>query len=260
MSETVNKIFLNVNFSVALVFGIVMPAHAEQACLKSVELVKKGVQVGDGSDAEIALYNEAIQICPQMVEAYFNMGLALQKKGDFPGAEAKLREAIKLKDEETFRVGLAGVLLQKGEVSASKEQYERVLEQNPQSVPALQGLAVILEKQQKIPDAIVTLQKAATVDPANYLTFFNLGVLQEKLQQYDAAAVSYKKAVDLNPKHFESKYLLGMMQSRLGNVEEARRSLQAAAEMKPDDIRVHLALGEVYEKLGELHRCLQTIS
>ena len=145
-----HKSYLKISFIALLTFGVVVPSHAEQTCLKSVELVKKGVQIGDGSDAEVALYNEAIQLCPQMVEAYFNMGLALQRKGDFPGAEAKLREAIKLKDDETFRVGLAGVLLQKGEVSASKEQYERVLEQNPQSVPALQGLAVILEKQQNI--------------------------------------------------------------------------------------------------------------
>ncbi len=112
----------NSSFQVCLLLSVVVGfsavTHGEQSCVKSVELVKKGVQIGDGSDAEIALYNEAIQLCPQMVEAYFNMGLALQRKGDFSGAEEKLREAIKIKDDETFRVGLAGVLLQKGEVSA----------------------------------------------------------------------------------------------------------------------------------------------
>jgi tetratricopeptide (TPR) repeat protein len=66
----------------------------------------------------------------------------------------------------------------------------------------LQGLAVILEKQQKVPEAITTLQKAAAIDPSNHLTFFNLGVLQEKIHLYDACVTSYRKAVALNPKHF----------------------------------------------------------
>jgi tetratricopeptide (TPR) repeat protein len=190
-----------------------LSAVADEACLKSAELVKKGVDMGDGSDAEISVYHEAIQRCPKMVEAHFNMGLALQKKGDLSAAEAKFREAIRIKDDETFRIGLAGVLMQKGEVSAAREQYERVLEQNPKSVAALQGTAVILEKQQNLSEAVATLQKAGGID--------------------------------------ESNYLLGMVQSRLGKLEDARRSLQAAAELRPDDVRVHLGLGEVYEKLGE---------
>ena len=214
-----------------------LSAAADEACLKSAELVKKGVDMRDGSDAEVSVYNEAIQRCPKMVEAHFNMGLALQKKGDLPAAEAKFREAIRIKDEETFRVGLAGVLMQKGEISAAREQYERVLEQNPKSVAALQGTALILEKQQNLLEAVATLQKAGGIDESNSRTFFNLGVLNEKLKHYDAAAAAYRRAVEIDPKHFESKYLLGIVQARLGKLEDARRSLQAAAELRPDDVR-----------------------
>jgi hypothetical protein len=77
--ETVRKFSLQVSVIVSIIVGGMSSAVAEQACSKSVELVKKGVQIGDGSEAEIALYNEAIQLCPQMVEAYFNRGLALQR-------------------------------------------------------------------------------------------------------------------------------------------------------------------------------------
>ena len=97
-----------------VIVSLPIASFAQQTCLKSVDLVKKGVQIGDGSDAEISLYREAMSLCPQMVEAHFNLGLALQRRGDLAGAEAQLREAIKLKDDETFRVGLASVLLQKG--------------------------------------------------------------------------------------------------------------------------------------------------
>ena len=62
-------------------------AQAELPCGTATELVKRGVNLGDGSDAEVALYREADLLCPKMAEIHFNLGLALQKK-------AQLKEAI----------------------------------------------------------------------------------------------------------------------------------------------------------------------
>ena len=129
-------------------------AFADDACIRSAEIVKKAVELGEGSEAEIALYKEAQALCPKMTEAHFNLGLAYQKKGDLDAAEKELRESVRLKDEEPFRLGLSGVLLQKGEVTAAREQYEVILEKNPRSVSALQGIAVILEKQRKVNEAV----------------------------------------------------------------------------------------------------------
>lgn len=153
-------------------------AAASPPCAEAVALIKKGVELGDGSDREIERYRQAETLCPKMAEAHFNIGLALQKRGDLAQAEAELRQAIGLKDEENFRVGLGAVLLQKGEVSAARDQYDRVLERNSKNVAALQGLAVILEKQQKLQEAVDTLQRAATCDPSNATTQFNIGILK----------------------------------------------------------------------------------
>lgn len=226
-------------------------AGAEDPCFTSAQLIKKAVGLGEGADAEVDLYKEAERLCPKMAEAPFNLGLAYQKREDLEGAERELRKAVSLKDEELFRVGLAGVLLQKGEVAAAREQYDAALERNPKSIPAQQGIAVILEKQQKLPEAIEVLEKAGQIDPTNVVTFFNLGVLAEKLNRLEAALAAYKRAADNDPKHPQALFALGSMQARLGYLHDARRSFQRAAEINPDDARIQVGLAEVYEKLGD---------
>ncbi len=226
-------------------------AAAEDPCFTSAQLIKKAVTLGEGVDAEVELYKEAERLCPKMAEAPFNLGLAYQKREDLEGAERELRKAVALKDEDLFRVGLAGVLLQRGEVAAAREQYDAALERNPKSIPAQQGIAVILEKQQKLPEAIEVLEKAGQIDPTNVVTFFNLGVLTEKLNRLETALAAYKRAADNDPKHPQALFALASMQARLGYLHDARRSYQRAAEINPDDARVQVGLAEVYEKLGD---------
>jgi Flp pilus assembly protein TadD len=93
---------------------------ADDSCVKSAQLVKKALELGEGSEGEIELYKEAQTLCPKMAEARFNLGLAYQKRGDLDSAEREVRESLRLKDDEAFRVGLAGIILQKGEVSAAR--------------------------------------------------------------------------------------------------------------------------------------------
>ena len=113
----------------ALLFAASM-AYAEDGCISSAGLIKKALELGEGSDQEIDLYKEAQRLCPKMPEAHFNLGLAYQKRGDLNTAEKELRNSIALKDETPFRLGLAGVLLQKGEVSAAREQYDLVVQKD----------------------------------------------------------------------------------------------------------------------------------
>ena len=96
------------------------PVMADDSCVKSAQLVKKALELGEGSEGEIELYKEAQTLCPKMAEARFNLGLAYQKRGDLDSAEREVRESLRLKDDEAFRVGLAGIILQKGEVSAAR--------------------------------------------------------------------------------------------------------------------------------------------
>ena len=139
---------------------LLSPVMADDDCVKSAQLVKKALELGEGSEGEIELYKEAQTLCPKMAEARFNLGLAYQKREELDAAEREIRESLRLKDDETFRVGLAGIILQKGEVSAAREQYDKVLESNPRSVPALQGIALILEKQGKITRFLMNRRRA----------------------------------------------------------------------------------------------------
>ena len=238
----------------AIPFRIESALATEQGCVEAADLVRRGVELGDGSSNEQELYQKAKALCPKMAEAHFNLGLALQRSGKLSEGEQELRESLRLKDDPNFRIGLAGVLLQKGELALARGEYNRVIDQDGKNVQALQGLAVVHEKQKEPEKALEILTKASGINPIDFVTHFNLAALQEKMGRYDAAIESYKRALESRPKHFETLYYLGLLQQKTGSLEDARRSLQSAGELRPEDVKVHLALAEIFERLGDTTR------
>ena len=99
---------------------------AEHNCLKASELVKQGVAMGDASEAERALYDQAFSLCPEMSEAVFNLGIVAQKRGDVATAEKHIRKALSLKTDSRFRVALGSLFAKQGQYEKAKEQYQRV--------------------------------------------------------------------------------------------------------------------------------------
>ena len=113
-----------------------------------------------------------------MAEAHFNLGLALQRSGKLDDAESELRDSLRLKDDLNFRVGLAGVLLQKGQLLNAKNEYDKVLDRDGRHVQAMQGIAVIFEKQRELEKALEILKKASSVDSSDFVTHFNLAAVK----------------------------------------------------------------------------------
>ena len=84
--------------AISLVLPVSNAARAEDPCFTSAQLVKKAVNLGEGSNAEVELYQEAARLCPKMAEAPFNLGLAYQKRGELESAEREFRKAVSLKE------------------------------------------------------------------------------------------------------------------------------------------------------------------
>ena len=88
---------LGITFGATLIvfFGLgdLDRAWAETDCVTGAKLVKDGAALGDGSAHEEELYRQAISSCPNMPEAYHNLGLVLDKRGDRSGAKEAMEKA-----------------------------------------------------------------------------------------------------------------------------------------------------------------------
>ncbi len=79
------------------------------------------------------------------------------------------------------------------------------------------------------------------------LTAMRYGLREEALKYLN-------RAVSLDPNHYPSFFLLGAIQAQMKNFEEAEAAFRRCLEIKPDSGEAHLRLGYVYVELHQLDR------
>lgn len=227
---------------------------AEHNCLKASELVKQGVAMGDASEAERDLYDQAFSLCPEMSEAVFNLGIVAQKRGDVATAEKHIRKALSLKTDSRFRVALGSLFAKQEQYEKAREQYQRVLESGEDNIGAYQGLAMVLQAEGKLQEAIDLLESAKTAQPLDATTALNMGIVYEMAHRFADASREYARAIEIDAGYVKAHYHQGMLKFRAGDVQDAKLSLERAVALDEKNIEALFGLAQVYEKSGEKRR------
>lgn len=99
-------------------------------------------------------------------ERHFLRAEQLYDAKDFEAAAKELREGLALEPENiSQRAMLAMVLSYGGSWAESAEEYTKVIDEHPDDALLHLGLGVALYKQEKIPEAIASLDRALELDP-----------------------------------------------------------------------------------------------
>lgn len=88
----------------------------------------------------------------------------------------------------------AFALHQQGELAEARLGYEEALKENPQHVPSLVNLAVVLRRLGLLEASLRRLYQALEQDPKQPGTWQNLGETLRRLKRLDEAAASFRKA------------------------------------------------------------------
>lgn len=225
-------------------------AHA-QDCLEASKEVRHGVNLANGSKEEQAAYLKAINLCPKLAEAHYNLGVNLLKQRDYDGAEKGFRQALNLKEDPAYYLGLANTLLLKGQLDEAKSLYEKVLTLAPDDVRAQQGLSVIYEKKGDLSAAEDVLRQAIQFNNKDPQLFYNLGVILERAGRLDDAATSFETATRNRSDYVDAYLALGRVSRKLGKTDAAERALKTATVVDPKNSSAWLALGSFYERENE---------
>ncbi len=119
------------------------------------------------SDLAIDYYNSALDIYPESIEAWYNIGMFFQKRGELDTALATYRRLNEI--DSTY-----------------PEPYFN------------QGYIHMLYTE-KLDSAIYYFEKATHFDPEYFQAFNNIGLCYEKLGNEATAVGYYQKAVKINP-------------------------------------------------------------
>jgi tetratricopeptide (TPR) repeat protein len=120
-----------------------------------------------GSDLAMDYYNSALAIYPESIEAWYNIGMFYQKRGQIDTALATYRTLNSI--DSTYA-----------------DAYYN------------QGYIHLIVKKQ-IDSAVFYFSRATNFDPEYFQAYNNLGLCYEELGEKEKARTFYQKAVEINP-------------------------------------------------------------
>jgi Tfp pilus assembly protein PilF len=153
-------------------------------------------------DEAIGHYKKAIELQPDFGPAINSLGNAYAGKKDWDKAIFYYNQAIGdiLYATPHFTyAGLGNAYYYKGDLERSEKYYLEALQNKPDFVHALQGLAQTYIAMGRIPEAVEKLEKAVRIMPDSASLHFQLAKAYQLALEFQKAYNSYRKVVDLAP-------------------------------------------------------------
>lgn len=184
--------------------AIATPAMAAADFTDANAALAEGTKLLDTGDTEraIELLNRAIELNPDLADAY-------------------------------FQLGIAHGLIETRDAAVVEEQVE-----TPTPVPGEKKPRVATTESEKaFEKAVEAYQKRIDANGEDHLAYFNLGRAYNKLNEDEDAAKALKQAVKLNPEDTEYQTELGSILVKLAQYREAISPLKKAIELDPENSR-----------------------
>ena len=185
----------------------------------------------------ISAFESAIHLAPDMWDGHYDLGVALLSSGNPQRAAHELQIASKLKP------GSAKILMPLGiSLSASNQQeaasdaFKAILKQDPQSVPALDGLTKALIAQGRYTAAISELKNA----PANEVLQLNLAVAYSKNGNTDEPC-KHSPRLSKSTRLCQGSHGPGIVYTQQKRFAEASQEFEEALRLDPTDDEARLS-------------------
>lgn len=205
--------------------------------------LKRGRARANLNQLEAALqdFNKAIQLDPQSSQAYSARAKFYTVSRRFPEAQSDYAQALKrnpkLVDAYTYRGAM--YLMWRKPQEALKD-LNQALQLEPRNLGALEARAALYFEQLKNPTlALADLNQILALPqlPAfNQARAFNLmGMSQLNLKHYPEAISALEKAIKLNPQAVEVVNNLGLVYEAMGQRDKARQQYEASVKLEPNE-------------------------
>lgn len=173
-------------------------------------------------------------------------------------------------EEQAINHYVAGqTLADQGKFDDALLELAKATQLDPTLATAHASMGDIYRKENDLPMAEKSYERACDVNPYSFRNHYNLGVIRQglasatrsadELQQYLRKAVEvYLRAVTLKNDDYEANLNLGVCYYQLGKLDQAETYCKAAIELKPDHPFAYTNLGAVYDSQGKLYEAVSS--
>ncbi|MFH1876587.1 MAG: tetratricopeptide repeat protein [Candidatus Omnitrophota bacterium] len=179
---------------------------------------------------------KAIEINPNLTEAYHNRGFAYAHQGNPSQAISDFTKAIEINPNYADAYCLRGLTyVQQGNLPQAISDCTKAIEINPKYAEAYNNRGLAYYKQDKFSQALLDYTKAIEIDPNYANAYFNRGLAYAWQQGNLPQAISdCTKAIEINPKYAEAYNNRGLAYGGQGNFPQAISDCTKAIEIDPN--------------------------
>lgn len=194
-------------------------------------------RLGQTADS-ITSYRKATELSPKWFEAQQNLGLALAKSGDLPGAAAAFKIAVTLKPTTGGQQALSRAWLSLAQVTEESQPqealaaYQKAVELDPANSDAVLGAAKLAEHSGN--SAAAEQQYLKLAESGNSEGIGRLVGLYIQQKRYADAETWLRKYMAANPGNMAAQIQLGKLLAAEGKTQDAIAALEPAYNSAPD--------------------------
>jgi protein O-GlcNAc transferase len=203
----------------------------------------------------------ALQLDPQLGEAYLERGRARAALEDWPGALADYKTAAGLiQDHYTLNSlyrSMGALYAQAGDLEAALLSYQNAVELAPDAYLAHVQLAGAYSALSRFEDTAAQLEQAISLEPGNVLAYLHMGELFRRNGQPELARHWYERAQQVDRTSGRADYAMGALLLAEGRVDEAIIYIERATELGWQPHWVWFDLGDAYKQSGRLDKAAE---
>jgi len=224
--------------------------------------LKGEIQLLQGKvDESIKTLQSALHIFSDNAFAHYQLGLALQKKGNAQQGETELREAVRLSPSlaEAWRA-LGEGAIRRADWAGLHNIAVQLKKITPRSPEGFLFDATARANQNDAASAEADLTQLVTLAPNNALGYVKLGQLRLAQKRLNEAETFYRQALSRDPNSLEALRGLVELNFRRNKPADALRLIQTQIDANPNSSPLYLLQGQALlqnKQSGEAEHALE---
>ena len=189
---------------------------------------------------------KAVDLLPSQSRPRLLLGLAQERSGDLKSAAESFEGASRLdpKNDEAL-LELGRIYMKTNRPADAEVKFRAVLELQPKSLEALQGLALSLDEQKK-PEAADAYRNYLAVQPQDSAARGRLVHFLVQQQKFDDALAELDKTAPGQSPSLDDLKLKADIEIGQKKLDAAIVTLKQAVALAPNDAQLHGGLGRIY--------------
>lgn len=187
-------------------------------------------------------------------------GYGKYQSGDLDGAEATLKPWASDAGGHADAFHLLGlVAFERGQLSRAQALIEGAITRNSKNHIYFNNLALVLSANGQPVAALKAANKAAFLAPGNADTLTTRGLMLERMNRIDQAIDVYRNALDRNPEHLQANINLGLALLTTGDYTAAEETFRNTLNTSEDAQEALLGLAKTFVASGRFAEAITVV-